>query len=114
MEAHKVVTIPINGDGSAGSISVFGDTGDNPIDGIAIDADGNVYVANPFANAIVRISEDGQADTVASVDDGLDNPTSVAVSSGGDGKITLYIANFSVALGTPLGAGPSIVAVTID
>jgi hypothetical protein len=114
MEAHKVVAIAIKSDGSAGPISVFGDTGDNPIDGIAIDADGNVYVANPFATAIVRISEGGQVDTVADIDDGLDNPTSVAVAQGSDGGVTLYIANFSVALGTPLGAGPSIVAVTVD
>jgi sugar lactone lactonase YvrE len=104
-ETAQLVSVPINDDGSAGEAEVFAQLPE-PIDGIDIDDEGNVYSTHPLANLVTVTSPAGEIAVIASVDDGLDGPTSVAL--GPDG--TAYVANFSVALGTPVGAGPGIVA----
>jgi hypothetical protein len=104
-ETAQLVSVPINADDSAGQAELFAQLPE-AIDGIDIDDEGNVYATHPIANLVTVTSPAGEVTIIASVDDGLDGPTSVAL--GPDG--TAYIANFSVALQTPLGAGPGIVA----
>ena len=116
-ETAKVVTIPINDDGSAGTVSTFADLstaapGGKPaaVDGIDIDDDGNVYVAAPIVHIVLKVSSDGKnISTVADANDNLDGPASVAI-----GEDAIYIANFSAALGESSNKkGPSIVRVPI-
>jgi sugar lactone lactonase YvrE len=110
-ETAQVVAIPINDDGTAGTPTTFVQH-DSPVDGVAVDAAGNVYTAHPFVNEVRRVNADGDIEVVANVDDSLDAPTSVAIGPGAEGE-TAYIANFT---GVPLGldevgAGPSVVSV---
>jgi sugar lactone lactonase YvrE len=110
-ETAQVVAIPINDDGTAGTPTTFVQH-DSPVDGVAVDAAGNVYTAHPFVNEVRRVNADGDIEVVANVDDSLDAPTSVAIGPGAEGE-TAYIANFT---GVPLGldevgTGPGVVSV---
>ena len=111
IETAQIVAIPINDDGTAGSPTTFVQH-DSPVDGVAVDAAGNVYTAHPLANEVRRVNADGDIEVVANVDDSLDVPTSVDIGPGAEGE-TVYIANLT---GVPvglfeLGAGPSVVIV---
>ena len=114
VETAQVVAIPINDDGTAGTPTTFVQH-DSPVDGVAVDAAGNVYTAHPFVNEVRSVNADGDIEVVANVDDGLDGPTRVAIGPGAEGE-TAYIANSPVggaeegAFGE-LGAGPSVVSV---
>ena len=100
---HQIVQIPVNGDGSAGTASVF-ITGINAPDGIAIDHDDNIWICANQEDDIVVIDKTGKViaklgdfngfnkDGVAS---GLLFPASLAFSL--DGK-TLYVSNLTLFL----------------
>ncbi len=100
---HQIVQIPVNGDGSAGTASVF-ITGINAPDGIAIDHDDNVWICANQEDDIVVIDKTGKViaklgdfngfnkDGVAS---GFLFPASLAFSL--DGK-TLYVSNLTLFL----------------
>lgn len=108
-ERSQLVRVPIDPDGSAGEPALFAQM-PSPVDGIDVDDEGNVYAALPFANLVTVTSQAGETSTLATVEMGLDAPTSVAL--GPDGKA--YVANNSIALGGPLGAGPGIVVVEVE
>jgi len=113
-EQSSIVTIPIQPDGSPGTPEVLATIPGAAVDGIALDVHGNVYFANPVPSAIIKVSADGSlTETVADDLNFLDGPTSVAFGTGRGDKQSLYAVNFSVALGTPLGAGPSVVKVDV-
>ena len=93
----------IAGDGSSGAPSA-GLATESPLQeptGLAIDASGNIYIADPVNNVVEKVSPEGELSVVAG--DGtrgtptpgsatasdLDAPVSVAVDAGGD----LYIAD---------------------
>lgn len=100
-ELGTVVTVPILPDGSAGVADVYADVG-TPVDGIALDVRGNVYIAAPLANAVLRVNAaDGSIDTLASMADGMDAPTSVAFGTSHGERRSLYVVNFSVAVRPP-------------
>jgi sugar lactone lactonase YvrE len=100
---HQIVQIPVNGDGSAGTASVF-ITGINAPDGIAIDHDDNIWICANQEDDIVVIDKTGKViaklgdfngfnkDGVAS---GFLFPASLAFSL--DGK-TLYVSNLTLFL----------------
>jgi len=100
---HQIVQIPVNGDGSAGTGSVFV-TGINAPDGIAIDHDDNIWICANQEDDIVVIDKTGKViaklgdfngfnkDGVAS---GFLFPASLAFSL--DGK-TLYVSNLTLFL----------------
>src|SRR5579864_5950645 len=100
---HQIIQIPVNGDGSAGAASIF-ITGINAPDGIAIDADDNIWICANQEDDIVVIDKTGKViaklgdfngfnkDGVAS---GLLFPASLAFSL--DGK-TLYVSNLTLFL----------------
>lgn len=120
LEQGTLVAIPIEEAGSAGQAAVLTEFTDaqSPVlvDGIALDAANNLYVAQPAANTVVRVPPAGAIETVATRDDGLDGPASVAVATDGNGTEGLYISNFSIALAPlvpPGGAGPGIVMIPL-
>lgn len=115
-----VVSIPILDNGSAGEptilISFTNDQGMVGVDGVALDGSGNIYVAQPMANAVVRVNPDRTVDLFAAGEDGLDGPTSVAVGTSAEGAEYLFVANWSDALGDfapQSDAGPSLVAIPL-
>jgi hypothetical protein len=110
VETAQVVAIPINDDGTAGTPTTFVQH-DSPVDGVAVDAAGNIYSTHPFVGEVRRVNADGDIEVIANLDDGLDGPTSVDIGPGAEGE-TAYIANWTgVLVGGELGAGPSIVSV---
>ncbi|KAB1188917.1 MULTISPECIES: SMP-30/gluconolactonase/LRE family protein [Haloferax] len=67
----SIVAIPVNEDGTAGEASVFVDGLAGP-DGLAMDVDGNLYVADNRGNQIVRVSPDANVEVLAQ-NDGQDD-----------------------------------------
>jgi gluconolactonase len=82
VEAHeqRVVRVPIRADGSAGGPEVVATLPDTDPDGIAMAADGSLWVTLYRPDGLIRISPDGDADVI--VDDHLattfDAPTNLA------------------------------------
>ena len=112
LEVASIVAIPILEDGSAGEASVWAQLpGGNHVDGIILDDDGNVIVAAVSSNLVLRVSADGSMEALATVSDGLDAPASVAYHVDADGNASIYVANFSVAVNPPGGAGPSVIKI---
>ncbi|KTG17174.1 hypothetical protein AUR66_02735 [Haloferax profundi] len=75
--AGTIVEIPVNEDGSAGEASVFVDGLVGP-DGLAMDVDENLYVADNRGNRIVRVSPSGDVEVLAEndqEDDGVEDDT---------------------------------------
>ena len=113
-ELTSIVTVPILPDGSAGSASLWAQLPPNNfVDGIALDVHGNVYIAAPANNEVQRVNVDGTLETLATASDGLDGPTSVAFGTSKGDRQSVYAVNFSIALGTPLGAGPGLVKIDV-
>jgi sugar lactone lactonase YvrE len=116
-EGLKIVTIPIEDDGTAGDVTTLADVskagpggGPAAVDGVDVDDDGTVYFTAPLVHVVFTVSSDGKDfATVADASDNLDGPSSVAI-----GEDAIYIANFSAALGESSNMkGPSIVRVPI-
>lgn len=112
-EIRTIVSIPVLDDGSAGEATVLVQfpEGEFP-DGLTIDMNGNIYVAMPLSNSVIQVSPVGTVTTVATVNDALDAPTSVAYYT--DDEIhSVYAVNFSVAL-VEDGVGPSLVRIDLN
>ncbi|HAL49514.1 MAG TPA: hypothetical protein DCP37_17335 [Dehalococcoidia bacterium] len=92
---NRVVKIPVNADGSAGTAMVFAEDADmlGGPDGVAWDSDGNLYVALLGTDAISSISPSGEI-TVVHQGEPLQNPSDVKFGRGDDSD-TLFIANFA-------------------
>ncbi len=113
-EQGSIVNIPIGPKGAPGVPSVLATIQSAAIDGIALDVHGNVYFADPLNRSVVKVSADGSSYETISDDGGfLDGPTSVVFGTSHGNNQSLYVANFSVALGGPLGAGPSVVSIDV-
>jgi sugar lactone lactonase YvrE len=100
---HQIIQIPVKGDGSAGTASIF-ITGINAPDGIAIDGDDNIWICANQEDDIVVVDKTGKV--IAKLGDfngfdkngvasGLLFPASLAFSL--DGK-TLYVSNLTLFL----------------
>ncbi len=115
LETSSIVTIPIMEDGSAGEATVWAELPEgNHVDGIALDADGNVIVAAPTINAVLLVHADGMVETLATGgEDGLDAPASVVFSVDDDGHQSIYAVNFSVAVAPPGGVGPALLRIDL-
>ncbi len=60
--ARRVSRVPIRRDGSAGEMELFVDGIDRLPDGIAFDAEGNLYIACYEPSRLFRVTPDGQID----------------------------------------------------
>lgn len=130
-EGFSLLTVPIEGDGSAGDIELLAGlfvTPDWPIlegpafgvlpavpDGIALDVHGGVYVASVAQNAVFRVNTDGTVDVLFYDPAGavLNFPSSVAFGTGKGFKQTLYVVNLAFAPTPPL-APASLVTIDVD
>lgn len=101
-ERGLLVEIPVRPDGSAGEPTVIAES---PAlfgaDGIAFDVHGSVYVASAVQNTVVRVLADGSIVTLATADDGLNQPSTVAFGAGRLDNQTLFVANFSLFVSDP-------------
>ncbi len=112
-EKRQLVELPIRPDGGAGPARVAAilgvPGGPNPfagvVDGLGVDACGNLYPVLIGESRLVRVSPDGSTmETVADAQDGLQTPTSVAFGAG-NGATDVFIAEFA-ALAPLLGQQP--------
>jgi sugar lactone lactonase YvrE len=82
VEAHaqRLVRVPIERDGSAGAVSVVAELPDTDPDGVALAADGSLWVTLYRPDGLVRVAPDGTVEVVC--DDHLahtfDAPTNLA------------------------------------
>lgn len=113
-EQSHIVGIPIEADGSAGEPFVHLALPGVAIDGIGITDDGDFVVADPPANTVWLIGDDGVATVLADADDGISGPTSVYVDGGLDAQ-PVYVANMAQAVVGELAPHPpSIIAIDMD
>lgn len=113
VEKDSIVSIPILDDGTPGDVSVVAEGGFTP-DGIALDAEGRIYVADPAASAIKRVALDGTVEVLAQgAADGLDLPVSLAFGIDGT-RLTLYATNLASFEMFTTGVGPGLVAIDVD
>jgi sugar lactone lactonase YvrE len=91
----RVVRIPVEADGSAGAAElVVEDVALIGADGVAFDAEGNLYVANIAQDTINLVSPDGNVSIVAQGAP-LNDPSDVLFGTGAHAD-TLFVTNFSV------------------
>jgi sugar lactone lactonase YvrE len=113
-EQSHIVGIPVGADGAAGEPFVHLDLPGVAVDGIAITDDGDFLIADPPANTIWRVGDDGQPEAIADADDGISGPTSVFYEKNLD-RQPVYVANAAQSvLGELAPHGPSIMAITLD
>ena len=80
--------VPILPSGEPGALSTY--ISGQPLDDFLVDATGNVYLMLNGDNEIVRVSPEGDMETLLTLEDGLANPTSAVLSREGE---TLFVAN---------------------
>lgn len=96
-ERGRLIEIPVEANGSAGEATVLEES---PAlvgaDGIALDVHGDVYVASANLYTVVRVGSDGSIETLATEDDGLNQPSTLAFGTGRGDRQSLFVANFSL------------------
>lgn len=112
-EKAHIVRIPVLTDGSAGDPEIIA-AGDElfPLDGIALDVHGNIYALVIAQSKLVRIAaDDGTVTTLATAEDGLDFPASLAFGTAEGDRQSVFVTNY--AIGPPGGAGPGVVKIDV-
>jgi sugar lactone lactonase YvrE len=112
-EKGQLVYIPILRDGTAGvPFVVINDPILFGLDGITLDAWGNIYGAVNAGYSVVRISRDGTSITEIAKYGLLDFPTGLAFGTGSE-RHTLFVANS--AFGAPLEvANPAVIRISLE
>lgn len=97
-ELGQIVQIPVNPDGSAGTPEIFVADGRLfAVDGLAIDNRDNLYAAVIGQDTILRVSPDGDIDTLATgPDDELDGPSDVTFGTSRGNQKSVFITNFAL------------------
>lgn len=93
--ANCLTAFDIDGDGRLSNRRVWADLGKNFPDGICLDAEGAIWVADPRNNETIRVKEGGEVE--ARISTGRNG--SFACMLGGDDRKTLFICTSS-------GSGP--------
>ncbi|MFZ1490994.1 MAG: SMP-30/gluconolactonase/LRE family protein [Ilumatobacteraceae bacterium] len=91
----RLTAFDIAADGSLSNRRVWADLGTRVPDGICLDADGNVWVANPLAPECVLVAEGGEVLEVIVTD----QPCFACMLGGPDGK-TLYMCTAASSVAT--------------
>jgi sugar lactone lactonase YvrE len=113
-EKGLILRLPIGVDGSPGEPEIL--TDDPAVygpDGLALDVFGNLYVPLVFQDKLVRVDPaDGSVTELATIDDGLDEPASLAFSTHKGDRKTVILTNFAV-MPEDGGAGPALLKIEI-
>jgi sugar lactone lactonase YvrE len=117
-EKALVLEVPVRRDGTLGAPTVvahvdeMGPFGPWLLDGLALDVHGDIYVAAITGQAIVKVARDGSTtDVVATENDHLDFPASIAFGTGKGERQNVFVTNLSLA--GPGFAGPGLAKVHI-
>ena len=95
--ANRLSAFRITDDGMLVDRRVFADLGRNVPDGICLDADGAVWIADPLHNAVVRIADGGEVLDRRTTEQGA-----FACELGGDDGCTLFVCTYdAVASASP-------------
>ena len=104
-EGARLVNIPVQPDGSAGSPTVMAEGAALfGADGIALDVHGDVFVAVNPQSMLLRVENDGSITSLAAAADGLNNPASLAFGTGMGNRKSLFVTNFAVFSSAPTPA----------
>lgn len=99
-EKGHIVRIPVNDDGDAGRPEILiAHESLSGADGIVFDRAGDLYVVSVSGNTLLKIklSAGEPAITIlASAEDGLDNPASLAFGTSPETSQTIYLTNFAL------------------
>jgi sugar lactone lactonase YvrE len=89
--------VAVSSDGQAGDVRIVAEFDDNAtLDGITIDANGDVLVLSNLPGELLRVTPDGEVDVIA---DNLNSPASLAFGRGDFDPCSVYITSlFSDAL----------------
>jgi sugar lactone lactonase YvrE len=113
-EKGLILRIPVGVDGSPGEPEIL--TDDPAVygpDGLALDVFGDIYAVLVFQDKLVRIDpDDGSVTELATIDDGLDEPASLAFSTQKGDRQAVFVTNFAV-IPEDGGAGPALLRVEI-
>jgi sugar lactone lactonase YvrE len=122
-ERSSILRVPILKDGGPGDPEVVAEEFPGPPgmpgmpDGIALDVHGNIYVAVINASTVLRIDPaDGSFEIVATVEDDIDYPTSLAFGTGKGHRQSVFVTNYPLLWdqGFPVnGIGAAIVRVDV-
>jgi sugar lactone lactonase YvrE len=117
-ERGLVVRVPVLPNGDPGPVGIVAHVPepyptDPPVppgaDGIALDLQGNFYLAMPSHNVVVRMSPDGKSwETIGTAADFIDAPGSLAFGTGKGERTSLFITSMAM---FPGGAGPGLVKI---
>lgn len=118
-EKALLLEIPVLRRGGLGTISIIADLsgealfGATMIDGIALDVHGNIYAAIVTGSTILRVSPDGSdVAVVATPEDGLDFPASLAFGTGKGERKSVFVTNLAFIV--PEGfAGPGLAKIDV-
>ena len=119
IEAGKILRIPINADGSAGTATVWAQVNEPGVffdDMVLDDRTGDVYVTRLDKNTLIRITPAGVITTIASHADGLLGAANMDLIHVGQSTV-IYLANGGVdflGTGDTGGAGPALLKITIN
>jgi len=118
IENGKILRIPINSDGSAGTATVWAQVNDPGVffdDMVLDDRTGDVYVTRLDKNQLLQITPGGAITPIATHADGLLGAANMTLIHHGQDTV-IYLANGGVdflGTGDTGGAGPAILKITI-
>ena len=97
--------VDVSAQGQSGDVRTVATFDDNAtLDGIALDANGDVLVLSNLPGELLRVTADGDVDVIA---DGLNSPASLAFGRGDFDVCSVYITSlfsdvvYEVGVGTP-------------
>jgi len=113
-EKGLIVRVPILKGGDAGELQIVSEGPEvaGP-DGIALDVHGDIYAVLVLQSKLVKINPvDGHVTDILTVEDGLDEPTSLAFGIGKGDRKSVFFTNFSV-MEPHTGHGPAILKIDV-
>jgi sugar lactone lactonase YvrE len=83
---HRLTAFSISDDGSLSNRRIFAELGEGVPDGIALDAEGAIWVASPFTHELLRVRDGGAVAERIKFD-----AMPIACAMGGAGRRTLFV-----------------------
>lgn len=113
-EKGLMLRIPIWKGGGAGYPEIIAEGPElYGLDGIALDVHGNIYAALVLQSKLVRIDPvGGDVVDLATADDGLDEPASLAFGTGRGRRQSLFVTNYAV-IPPEAGFGPAVLKMDV-